>query len=136
MKNILYENMRRFGTKNLNESVRSISPIPVDIINDVKKLRLFFRNELSNLPKKTYFPPANYSKVEIYPEQQRIMVHTNGSTRGTLSGIYDPSKSNLETRGEELFEKFGYEPISDIKKIGNLYFLVILIITDKRTMEN
>jgi hypothetical protein len=69
-------------------------------------------------------------------KQQRIMVHTNGSTRGTLSGIYDPSKSNLETRGEELFEKFGYEPISDIKKIGNLYFLVILIITDKRTMEN
>jgi len=133
MKNILYENMRRFGTKNLNEGIRNITNIPIDIINDVKKLRMFFRNEL---PGMRQFQTDNYSKVEIYPKQQRIKAHTNGSTRGTLSGIYDPSESNLETRGEELFEKFGYEPISDIKKIGNLYFLVILIITDKRTIEN
>jgi len=133
MKNILYENMRRFGTKNLNEGAKNITGIPIDIMNDVKKLRMFFRNELPGMRK---FQPDNYSKVEIYPKQQWIKAHTNGSTRGTLSGIYDPSESNLETRGEELFEKFGYEPISDIKKIGNLYFLVILIITDKRTIEN
>lgn len=75
------------------------------------------RSQLKSLPKNMY------SKATISGNE--ISLELGGKTKLGVSGIYDPSEDTLNQRLNDLKSKYGYEKISDIQKIGNLYFVVI-----------
>ena len=76
------------------------------------------REKLRNLPK------DKYDKSTI--NGNTITINKGGVKETKISGIFDNiSKEELENRLEEMYDKYGYEPISDIVKIYNYWFVVL-----------
>tara|TARA_B100000963_G_scaffold56536_1_gene44578 strand:+ start:1073 stop:1990 length:918 start_codon:yes stop_codon:yes gene_type:complete len=76
------------------------------------------RDQLLALPK------DNYGSATI--KGNTITITKDGDTITGISGIFDPSEDNLRyNRLTDLKNKYGYEAISDIVKVGSLWFVVL-----------
>jgi len=75
------------------------------------------RDQLLALPK------DNYGNATI--DGNTITISKDGDTTTGISGIFDPSEDNLNQRLTDMKNKYGYEAMSDIVKVGNYWFVVL-----------
>ncbi len=68
-------------------------------------------------------PKDNYGSATI--TGNTITITKDGDTTTGISGIFDPSEDNLNQRLTDMKNKYGYEAMSDIVKVGSLWFVVL-----------
>jgi len=75
------------------------------------------RKQLRDLPKDVY--------GDATIKGNTVTITKDGDTTTGISGIFDPSEDNLNQRLTDIKNKYGYEAMSDIVKVGNYWFVVL-----------
>ena len=120
-----YANTWSYRPTTLEEMYNECSGSTVNKENEVEdNLTITFngvkdaRNQL-----KYELPRDNYGSATI--KGNTITITKDGDTTTGISGIFDPSEDNLYNRLTDMKNKYGYEAISDIVKVGSLWFVVL-----------
>jgi len=120
-----YANTWSYRPTTLEEMYNECSGSTVNNENEVEDNLIITFNGVEDGRKQLKSQPKdNYGNATI--DGNTITISKDGDTTTGISGIFDNiSEDNLNQRLTDMKNKYGYEAMSDIVKVGNYWFVVL-----------